>query len=148
MFPIAPPAIRACFSWYEGLEREAARPLRRRTLPCPARAVAVIATTLLEIEAGSRPGRQLQSLCHPTLWKLLDRRLRRRGGPALTCRSLRRVVVQEHTPGVVEGVALVECGGRLHAVAMRLEAAGGRWQLTELQYVPAAGRPEPGQVAA
>jgi hypothetical protein len=43
-------------------------------------------------------------------------------------------------------VALLQRGPRLEPVAMRLVVAASGWQLTELQYVPAGGRPDPGQV--
>ena len=111
----------------------------------PAKVVATIARALLEVEAGNRPGAQLERVCHPTLWRVLDRRLTRHGGPRITCYSLRRVLVQEHQPGLVDGVALLQRGPRLAAVAMRLDATAGGWQLTELQYVPASVRPDPGR---
>jgi hypothetical protein len=112
----------------------------------PVEVVATIARALLEIEAGNRPGGQLERVCHPTLWQALDRRLPRDGGPRITCDSLRRVLVQQHRPGLVDGVALLQRGPRLEPVAMRLVVAAGGWQLTELQYVPAGGRRDPGQV--
>jgi hypothetical protein len=115
-------------------------------MTCPAQVVATIARALLEVEAGNRPGAQLERVCHPTLWQVLDRHLTRRGGPPITRSSLRRVLVQEHRPGLVDGVALLQRGARLEPVAMRLDVAADGWQLTELQYVPAAGRPGPGQV--
>jgi hypothetical protein len=43
-------------------------------------------------------------------------------------------------------VALLERGARIEPVAMRLDGALGRWQLTELQYLPAAERPARGRV--
>jgi hypothetical protein len=52
----------------------------------------------------------------------------------VTAGSLRRVVVQEHVPGLAETVVLVRRGPRLAALAMRLDAARGHWQLVELQY--------------
>jgi hypothetical protein len=64
-------------------------------------------------------------------------------GAAITACSLRRVVTQEHTSGLVEGVALLQRGGRLEPIAMRLDAASGRWQVVVLQYAPAAGAPHP-----
>jgi hypothetical protein len=146
MLSSSPRAIRARLTWYEADERDVSRPLRRAAMACPARVVATIATALLEVEAGNRPGVQLERLCHPSLWQTLDRRLSRRGGPPVTCGSLRRVLVQEHRPGLVDAVALLQRGARLEPVAMRLDAAAGRWQLTELQYVPAGGRPDQGQV--
>jgi hypothetical protein len=117
-------------------------------MPCPARTVARIAAALLEVEAGARPGRQLEPLCHPTLWEALVRRLSCGGGPAVTCHSLRRVLIQEHTPGVVDAVAVLQRGARIEPVAMRLDAATGRWQLTELQYVLATRLPDHGEVGA
>jgi Family of unknown function (DUF6459) len=148
MLPVTPPPIRARFEYHEADERDAARPLRRATMPCPARTVARIAAALLEVEAGARPGRQLEPLCHPTLWEALVRRLSCGGGPAVTCHSLRRVLIQEHTPGVVDAVAVLQRGARIEPVAMRLDAATGRWQLTELQYVLATRLPDHGEVGA
>jgi hypothetical protein len=141
MLPTTPPAIGARFNYHETHERAAARPRRRPSMPSPAGAVARIAAGLLEVEAGVRPGRQLEPLCHPTLWEALVRRLPRSGGAAITACSLRRVVIQEHTPGLVEGVALVQRGCRLEPVAMRLDGASGRWQVVVLQYAPAVGAP-------
>ena len=146
MLPVASAAIRARLSSHETQARSAARPLLRATMACPARTIAVIAAALLEVEAGQRPAAQLEPLCHPTLWAALDQQLRRHGGPAITCHSLRRVLVQEHRPGLVDGVALLERGARIEPVAMRLDGALGRWQLTELQYLPVAERPAQGRV--
>jgi Family of unknown function (DUF6459) len=146
MLPSSPRAIRARLTWYEADEHDVSRRLRQAAMRCPARVVATIATALLEVEAGNRPGAQLERLCHPTLWQTLDRRLSRRGGPPVTCASLRRVLLQEHRPGLVDGVALLQRGGRLEPVAMRLHAAAGGWQLIELQYVPAGRLPDQGQV--
>jgi hypothetical protein len=146
MLPATPAPIRAHFDRREAGERDAARPLRRPTMPCPARTVARIAAALLEVEAGVRPGRQLEPLCHPTLWEALSRRLSHGGGPGITCRSLRRVHIQENTPGVVDGVAVLQRGARVEPVAMRLDAATGRWQLTELQYVLVTRPPDHGAV--
>jgi hypothetical protein len=142
MLPTTPSAIHARFEYHEIHERAAARPRRRPSMPSPAGAVARIAAGLLEVEAGVRPGRQLEPLCHPTLWEALVRRLPRSGGAAITACSLRRVVVQEHTPGLVEGVVLLQRGGRLEPVAMRLDGALGRWQVIVLQYALAAGAPQ------
>jgi Family of unknown function (DUF6459) len=146
MLPVASVAIRARLSTDETQARSAARPLLRATMACPARTIAAIAAALLEVEAGDRPAAQLEPLCHPTLWAALERRLGRQGGPAITCHSLRRVLVQEQRPGLVDGVALLERGARIEPVAMRLDGALGRWQLTELQYLPAADRPARGRV--
>ena len=146
MLPTTPPAIHARLNYHEEWEREQARPRRRPSMPSPAGAVARIGVGLLEVEAGARPGQQLEPLCHPTLWEALVRRLPCSGGAAITACSLRRVVVQEHTPGLVEGVALLQRGDRLEPVAMRLDGALGRWQVVVLQYAPAAGAAHPAGV--
>jgi hypothetical protein len=50
----------------------------------------------------------------------------------VTSRSLLRVVWQELSPGLVDGVAVVRRGRRVAAIAMRLDAGFGRWTVTEL----------------
>lgn len=136
MLSSSPPAIRASRIWAEASDDDRPRLLRRATMACPARVVAMVATALLEVEAGDRPSPQLERLCHPTLWPTLDQRLSRRGGPRVTCDSLRRVLIQEQRPGLVQGVAVLQRGCRVEPVAMRLDATTSGWQLTELQYAP------------
>jgi hypothetical protein len=135
MLPTTPPLIRACFTDRELDMRDRARASWRADMACPAAAVGWIAVALCEVEAGARPRHQLERACHPTLWELLAEHLGA-SGPAVTSRSLRRVLAQEHTPGVVDGVAVIVRGGQVEPVAMRLDAAAGYWQVTELQYVP------------
>jgi Family of unknown function (DUF6459) len=139
MLPSSPPPIRAHFEHREADQRDATRLLRRPAMASPVLMAGRIAVALLEVEAGFRPGYQLERHCHPTLWERLAPRLCFGGGPAVTCRSLRRVLVQEHIPGLVEAVAVLERGCRVEAVAMRLDGATGRWEVIELQYLPAAG---------
>src|SRR5215218_11408871 len=119
MLPSTPPPVRARFEYHEANERETLRPLRRPTMASPVLIAGRIAVALFEVEAGFRPGHQLERFCHPTLWDRLAPRLCFGGGPAITCRSLRRVLVQEHIPGLVEAVAVLERGHRVEAVAMR-----------------------------
>ena len=90
MLPSSPPPIRAHFEHREANERDATRPLRRPAMASPVLMAGRIAVALLEVEAGFRPGRQLERHCHPTLWERLASRLCFGGGPAITCRSLRR----------------------------------------------------------
>jgi hypothetical protein len=144
MLPTTPPLIRACFTDRELRERERTRPHQRPGMPSPVAAIGWIAVVLCEVEAGARSRHQLERACHPTLWELLVERLGA-SGPAVTSRSLRRVLAQEHTPGIVDGVAVVQRGGLVEPVALRLDAAVGRWEVTELQYVPAGGDPVAGQ---
>jgi hypothetical protein len=134
MLPYATPPIAAHLDPYEDTERDTLRAAARRRLGSPAIAGVRIALALCEVEAGMRSPLQLERLCHLTLWPKLAERLRRSGGPAVTARSLVRVVAQEHTPGLAEVTVLVNRGGRVVAVAMRLDGAKGRWELVELQW--------------
>jgi Family of unknown function (DUF6459) len=143
MLPSSPAPIRARFEHREANERDAARPLRRPAMASPVLMAGRIAVALLEVEAGYRPGHQLERWCHPTLWERLAPRLCFGGGPAITCRSLRRVLVQEHIPGLVDAVAVLERGRRVEPVAMRLDAAPGLWEVIEMQYLPATGPAAP-----
>jgi hypothetical protein len=145
MLPTSPPPIRAHIEHREANERDAARSLLRPAMTSPILMAGRIAVALLEVEAGFRPGYQLERHCHPTLWERLAPRLCFGGGPAITCRSLRRVLIQEHIPGLVEAVAVLERGCRVEAVAMRLDGAKGRWELIVLHYLPAT---EPAVVPA
>jgi Family of unknown function (DUF6459) len=139
MLPRPPPPMRAYFDHCEANERDAARPLRRPAMAPPVLMAGRIAVALFEVEAGYRPCYQLERHCHPTLWKRLAPRLCFGGGPVITCHSVRRVLVQEHIPGLVDAVAVLERGRRVEAMAMRLDGATGRWELIKLQYLSAAG---------
>src|SRR6266508_6395026 len=116
LLPYATPAIRATLDPYEDTERDTLRAAARRRLGSPVAAGARIALALCEVEAGMRSPLQLERLCHLTVWPKLSARLRRYGGPAVTARSLVRVVAQEHTPGLAEVTVLVRRGeiGRAH----------------------------------
>jgi hypothetical protein len=148
MLPTSPPPIRARVPYHEAQQRGSVRAQRRVGMPSPVPSVAMIGTALLEVEAGTRPARQLERLCHPTLWEKLERQLKPGRGPAITFGNLCRVLVQEDTPGLVDGVALLQRGARLEPIAMRLDAADGQWALVELQYLPASCRPDQSAVAA
>jgi Family of unknown function (DUF6459) len=134
MLPTAAPALRAKFEPTELDTRDQAREHARDGLPAAAGAAARFATALCEVEAGMRPAGQLERACHHTLYDTLGERVRRSGGPAVTARSLVDVITQEQTPGLVDAVVLLHRGQRVAAVTMRLDAAPGHWQVTELQY--------------
>ncbi len=106
----------------------------RRRLPPPAEVAKEIAIALFEVEAGCRSAAQLERLFTPELWDRLERKVRRHGGPLPSGRRLIRVHYQELVPGVADTVAVVERGPRVQPVAMRLDARGGRWLVTELRY--------------
>jgi hypothetical protein len=134
MLPIVAPALRARFTPAELDDRDATRVRARAGLPAPAATAARFALALCEVEAGMRPATQLERACHHTLYERLATRVRRSGGPAVTTHSLVDVISQEQTPGLVDAVVLLRRGPRVAAVALRLDAAPGHWQVIELQY--------------
>jgi Family of unknown function (DUF6459) len=135
MLPTAAPALRANFEPTEFDARDQTRAHHARAgLPAPAGAAARFAVALCEVEAGMRPAGQLERACHHTLYEKLAERVWRSGGPAVTAHSLVDVITQEQTPGLVDAVVLLRRGQRVDAVTMRLDAAPGHWQITELQY--------------
>jgi hypothetical protein len=134
MLPTAAPALRAKFEPTELDSRDQARAHARDGLPAPTGAAARFAVALCEVEAGMRPAAQLERACHHTLYDTLAERVRRSGDPAVTAHSLVDVITQEQTPGLVDAVVLLRRGQRVAAVTMRLDAAPGHWQVTELQY--------------
>ena len=134
MLATAPPALRAEFTPRELDTRDAMRAAASAGLPSPAWAARRFAMALCEVEAGLRPAAQLERACHHTLFQTLEQRVRRSGGPAVSTHSLVDVITQEQLPGLVDAVVLVRRGPRVAAVTMRLDAAPGHWQVTELQY--------------
>jgi hypothetical protein len=117
-------------------EREllAARRRARANLPSPVVVTRDIALALLEVEAGCRSAAQLERIFSPELWEALEHRIGRRGGPLPSGRSLISVRCQEDTPGLADTVAVVRKGDLVRPVALRLDAGGGRWTVTELRW--------------
>jgi hypothetical protein len=134
MLPTAPPAMRAEFTSRELDSRDATRAAASAGLPSPGWAARRFAMALCEVEAGMRPAAQLERACHHTLFQTLEERVQRSGGPSVSTHSLVDVITQEQLPGLVDAVVLVRSGPRVAAVTMRLDAAPGHWQVTELQY--------------
>jgi hypothetical protein len=118
------------------LERDlvAKRRRARGRLPSPVAVTRDLALALLEVEAGCRSAGQLERIFSPELWEALEHRIGRRGGPLPSGRSLISVVSQEHTPGLADTVAVVQKGEVVRPVALRLDASGGRWRVTELRW--------------
>jgi Family of unknown function (DUF6459) len=112
----------------------AARRRARPRVPSPVAITMDVAMALLEVEAGCRSAVQLERICSPELWARLERRIGRRGGPLPTGRSVISVRCQESWPGLADTVAVVQRGERALPVAMRLDAASGRWMVTELRW--------------
>jgi hypothetical protein len=115
-------------------ELAAARRLARPNLRSPVAVTRDVAMGLLEVEAGCRSAAQLERIFSPELWEALEHRIGRRGGPLPTGRSLIRVRCQEDTPGLADTVAVIQRGDRVRPVAIRLDASGGRWTVTELRW--------------
>jgi Family of unknown function (DUF6459) len=120
----------------EPTERDlaAARRRARPLVPSPVAVTMDVAMALLEVEAGCRSASQIERICSPELWAGLEHRIERRGGPLPTGRSVISVRCQESWPGLVDTVAVVQRGARALPVAMRLDAASGRWLVTELRW--------------
>jgi hypothetical protein len=106
----------------------------RAALPSPAAVTRGIALALLEVEAGCRSAAQLERIFSPALWEVLGHRIGRRGGPLPSGRSLVSVHCQEDRPGLADTVAVVHKGDLVRPVALRLDAGGGRWTVTELRW--------------
>ncbi|EIV93928.1 Rv3235 family protein [Frankia sp. QA3] len=98
----------------------------------PAREAAVIVVrAIVEALGGVRPVSHLAGWTTPRLQSDLERIAaqlsdRRRG-------QVRSVRVSEPRPGVAEVSAVISRGARAAALALRMEAAGGRWRVTTLQ---------------
>ena len=112
----------------------AARRRARADLPSPGAVTRDIALALLEVEAGCRSAAQLERVFSPQLWEALEHRIGRRGGPLPSGRSLISVRSQEDRPGLADTVAVVRRGELVRPVALRLDACGGRWTVTELRW--------------
>ena len=112
----------------------AARRRARANLPSPVAMTRDIALALLEVEAGCRSAAQLERIFSPQLWEALEHRIGRRGGPLPSGRSLISVRCQEDRPGLADTVAVVRKGVLVRPVALRLDACGGRWTVTELRW--------------
>lgn|SRR5574341_585890 len=115
-------------------QRTAARRAAREHLPSPAEVAKEIAMALFEVEAGRRSATQLERVCSPELWELLEHQVQRHGGVLPRSSDLLRVHYQELVPGLANTVAVVQRGPRVQPVAMRLDACSGRWLVTELRY--------------
>jgi Family of unknown function (DUF6459) len=112
----------------------AARRRARANLPSPAAVTREIALALLEVEAGCRSVSQLERVVSRELWEALEPRIGRRGGPLPSGRSVISVRCQEDMPGLADTVAVVWKGDLVRPVALRLDAGGGRWVVTELRW--------------
>lgn len=111
------------------------QPTRRQHLPPPEAFAHSIGQALVEVMWGVRPSTQVVRWTTAEVYAVVARRslvaVRRglRGGRhpvVLSCR------VCEPADGVAEAALVVIAGGRVRAVALRLEGLDGRWVVTEL----------------
>lgn len=114
-------------------------PTSRCELPDPRGWVARLVQGVLEVVSGDRPVTQLTRWTSADVYADLHRRVSvaartappgLRGGRRAAVRS---VHVCEPVDGVAEASAVVSRGGRLTAMAVRLEGLDGRWQCTALE---------------
>ena len=115
------------------------QPTASRHLPEPAAACTALVRAVVEVLGGSRPSSQLARWLTSDVYAALQRRaglaarLRRGAAPAVHHAVVRRVRVCEPRDGVVEACAVVIDGGRVRAVALRLEGLDGRWRATAVE---------------
>ncbi len=92
---------------------------------------------IIETAAGRRPLPQLAALLSRSVAHGLgtdfERAAQRRRPHWTHAASIRTVRVCQPVAGVAELSATLQVGGRVRAVAMRLEARHGRWRCTRLQ---------------
>jgi hypothetical protein len=112
------------------------RPGRVSMLPDPAAWGRRLVIGLIETAGGHRPAQQVAPLLSPSVHRGLCgdfERARSRGpGHWLQRACVRTVRASEPSDGVAELCATVEAGGRVRALALRLEEQHGRWRCTRL----------------
>jgi hypothetical protein len=104
-------------------------------LPPPRPFAHALVQRLLEVMAGLRPIGQLQPDTSLELYDQLAEGLTGRAratGARPTRRDVRSLHVQARADGVAEVCATVRRGGRVQALAFRLEGRSGAWRCTEL----------------
>ncbi|TAK69145.1 MAG: hypothetical protein EPO13_07995 [Actinomycetota bacterium] len=108
-------------------------------MPPAAPWAARLARAVLEVVCGERPGSQLKRWTAPAVMAELTRRgvaasrHPSRHGRSAQCRRVSSVRVHVVTPTIVEASAVVRGEIRARAVALRLEAVGGRWLATAVE---------------
>lgn len=110
---------------------------RPSALPDPAPWARRLLIGMVETAGGHRPVQQLAPLLSPSVHRGLCTDFdscRQAGAPHWLHRaSVRSVRGTEPSEGVAELCATVEAGGRVRAIALRLEEHYGHWRCTRLQ---------------
>jgi hypothetical protein len=103
-------------------------------LPAPDPAASVLAQRVLraavEILGGRRPARQLSAVLCPDLLAYL---VSLKAAAEHLQPRMRKVLVEQHTCGALEVVALVTLNTGVRALAARFDKHDSRWQCTALQ---------------
>lgn len=99
-------------------------------LPEPGAWLVALLQTVREVVTGDRPRQQLRRWVGGEVYEWLGRVSGAAG--TIPLGALRSVHVCQPAPGVVEATALVSGGGRVRAVAVRLEAVQGSWRCSRL----------------
>lgn len=112
----------------------ATRTLSRTAQLPPARPwIAQLAQGVAEVMLGHRPARQMARWTDERVFRELTRAGGRGLGPEAPPGSRARVTSVRATlpePDIIEGVALMQVGPRVRALALRTEALRGRWVCT------------------
>ncbi len=120
----------------------ARRPTPSSELPEPRAWTVRLVQAVLEVLAGQRPPQQLLRWTSDAVYADLSARVlalarrpeaRQRRSPRVRLRAVH--LCEPAVDGVVEATAVVQTGGRVRAMALRLEGMDGRWQCTVLRLV-------------
>ncbi|MDA0566962.1 Rv3235 family protein [Streptomonospora sp. S1-112] len=119
----------------QGRPRRAPAPARPGGAPYPrtrsARHLTAFAQVVAEVLAGDRPAGQVRPLLSRRAYELLERRA---GAYACARRPrLRRAVLTAPGSDVAEVTAVIDCGSRCRALALRITYAEHAWLCTHLE---------------
>lgn len=111
---------------------------RPAALPDPRRWTAKLAQAAIESLAGRRPLQQLTRWTDEAVYRALVRRAASRATTSLIRPQVRSIRICEVNDTVAEASIVLQYGPRASAVAVRLEAADGRWLCTAFDFVEAS----------
>ncbi len=112
------------------------QPTRTEDLPEPTAWAGRMGLAAIEVARGVRPAQQLMRWTSPAIHASLVRRQMRavrRGRATRRPLVLRRVTCCHPRDGIVEATVVVQDGGRVRALAMRLQGQDHRWVISALE---------------
>lgn len=98
----------------------------------PARIAALLVAAWMEVRSGERPFSQLTPMLSPATQRRLAAQLPPRASGGGRRVRVHKVIASRPHPDACEAVVLVRRGGRITAIAVRLERHLGRWRAVEL----------------